>query len=64
MNYYAKYIFILLIMFVLGYVFDKYKKEAAVNDKMDHYELIKKHLLNDSTLAQTDKPILWVHITF
>jgi len=51
-------------MLVLGYVFDKYKKDEAINDKMDHYELIKKHLLNDSTLAQTDKPILWVHVTF
>ena len=64
MNYYAKYVFILIIMLVLGYVFDKYKKDEAINDKMDHYELIKKHLLNDSTLAQTDKPILWVHVTF
>ena len=64
MNYYAKYIFILIILFVLGYIFDKYKKEEAIHDKMDEYELIKKHLLNDSTLARTDKPMLWVHITF
>ena len=64
MNYYAKYVFVLLLLFVLGNLFENYKKSEAKQDKMDQYELIKKYLLNDSTLARSDKPILWVHVTF
>jgi hypothetical protein len=54
----------MLLLFVLGFVFEKYKKTEAKRDKMDQYELIKKYLLNDSTLARSDKPILWIHVAF
>jgi len=54
----------MLLLFVLGFVFEKYKKSEAKLDKMDQYELIKKYLLNDSTLARSDKPILWIHVAF
>jgi len=64
MKYYVKYIFVMLLLFVLGFVFEKYKKTEAKRDKMDQYELIKKYLLNDSTLARSDKPILWIHVAF
>ena len=64
MNYYAKYVFILLLLFVLGSIFESYKRSEAKREKIDQYELIKKYLLNDSTLARSDKPIMWVHVTF
>lgn len=64
MKYYIKYIFVMLLLFVLGFIFEKYKKTEAKRDKMDQYELIKKYLLNDSTLARSDKPILWIHVAF
>lgn len=64
MNYYTKYIFVLILLCVCGYMFDNYKKSELNNDKMNDYDLIKKYLLNDSTLARTNKPILWIHITF
>lgn len=64
MNYYAKYIFVLVILFIFSYLYNNYKKNEAINDKIDQYELIKKYLLNDSTLARTDKPILWIPIIF
>ena len=64
MNYYAKYIFIFLLLFVFGFIFEKYKQSEAKQEKLDQYELIKKYLLNDSTLARSDKPILWIHVTF
>jgi len=64
MNYYAKYIFVIVLLFIFGFIFEKYKKSEAKRDKMDQYELIKKYLLNDSTLARTDKPILWIHVAF
>ncbi len=64
MNFYAKYVFVFLILIVFGALYDNYKKEEFVNEKMDQYDLIKKYLLNDSTLARTDKPILWIPIVF
>lgn len=64
MNYYTKYIFVLILLFVFGYFYDNYQKMEMRQDKLGEYELIKKYLLNDSTLARTDKPILWVHMTF
>jgi hypothetical protein len=64
MNYYTKYIFVLILLFVFGYFYDNYRKMEITQDKLGEYELIKKYLLNDSTLARTNKPILWVHVTF
>ena len=64
MNYYTKYIFVLILLFVFGYFYDNYRKMEMTQDKLGEYELIKKYLLNDSTLARTDKPILWIHVTF
>lgn len=64
MNYYAKYTFVMLLLVILGFLFEKYKKSESKQNKYNEYELIKKYLLNDSTLARTDKPILWIHIHF
>ena len=64
MNYYAKYVFVLILLIIFGFFFEKYKKTEELHNKMDQYDLIKKYLLNDSTLARTDKPILWVHVAF
>ncbi len=64
MNYYIKYIFVIILLAICGYMFENYKKAELNNDKMNEYELIKKYLLNGSTLARTNKPILWIHVTF
>jgi len=64
MNYYAKYIFVLLILFTYGFMFEGYKKQEEKQNKSEEYELIKKYLLNDSTLARSDKPVLWIPIEF
>jgi len=64
MNYYAKYIFALILLVVFGFIFEGYKKEELKQNKLEEYDLIKKYLLNDSTLARSDKPILWIPIDF
>ena len=64
MNYYLRYILVLIILMVLGYIFEKYKQHEEKIDQMDQYDLIKKYLLTDSSLAKTDKPILWIPIQF
>ena len=52
------YIFILLIVSV---VYEKYKLHNDTEDGMQHYELVKKYLLNGSSLARSKKPIIWIH---
>lgn len=64
MNSYLKYIFLLSLLIILSFSLENYKKTEERKDKFNDYELIKKYLLNDSTLARSDKPILWIHITF
>jgi len=64
MNYYTKYIFVLILLFIFSFIFNNYKSQEMKKEKTNEYELIKKYLLNDSTLARTDKPILWIPIIF
>lgn len=64
MNYYTKYVFVFLILMILGMFFERYKKSESVNEKITEYGIVKKYLLNDSSLAKSDKPILWIHCTF
>ena len=39
-----------LILFVFGFFYNNYQKMELTQDKLSEYELIKKYLLNDSTL--------------
>ena len=34
------------------------------NDDIEQYELVKKYLLNDSSLAKSKKPIIWIHMVY
>ena len=57
---YLKYIISLLILAVIGIIYDNFKLHYD-NDEIRQYELVKKYLLSDSTLARTKKPLLWIH---
>ena len=58
------YIITLIILISVGIVYDKYKIKNKIDEDLDNYELIKKYLLNDSSLANAKKPIMWVHIDY
>jgi hypothetical protein len=62
MNNYTRYIVIILILFAFGNLYESYKQTQNKKEKMDQYDLIKKYLLNESSLAKSKKPILWIHI--
>lgn len=63
MNF-TKSILTLIILVASGILYDKYKIKNKIDDDVENYELIKKYLLNDSSLANAKKPILWVHINY
>jgi hypothetical protein len=61
---FSKYIITLVILVASGILYDKYKIKNKIDDDVENYELIKKYLLNDSSLANAKKPILWIHINY
>lgn len=58
---YIKYITTIAILLVIGILYEKYKSHYLDDDEMKQYELVRKYLLNDSSLALSKKPILWIH---
>jgi len=63
MNYY-NYIYSLVIVIGSGILYEKYKKTNNYNDATEQYELVKKYLLNHSSLAKSKKPIIWIHMVY
>lgn len=53
-----------LVIMVIGFFYNKYKKTIDVEDLHENGELIQKYLLNDSSLTKNNKPILWIHLEF
>lgn len=54
------YVFYFLIFFLASHLFKDYHQKYLEDDEMKQYKLIEKYLLNDSSLANSDKPILWI----
>lgn len=53
-----------LVIMVIGFFYNKYKKTVDVEEQYQDNELIQKYLLNDSTLIRNNKPVLWIHLEF
>ena len=63
MNY-LNYIASLIILIGVGILYDKHKEKFDLDDDAKQYEFIKKYLLQDSTLANSKKPLLWIHMNY
>jgi hypothetical protein len=61
MNY-AKYIASTILILASGMIYEKYKKSVSNDEEERHYELVKKYLIQDSSLARSKLPIIWIHI--
>jgi hypothetical protein len=53
-----------LVIILAGIVYNRYSKSQEGNNMSDDYNLIKKYLLNDKSLADTRKPFLWIFIDY
>ena len=58
-----EYIYVLIIIMVLGFLYRRFLDKYD-NEELKDYEKIKKYLLNDSSIAKSKKPILWIHIPY
>jgi hypothetical protein len=53
-----------LVIILAGIVYNRYSKSQEGNNMSDDYNLIKKYLLNDKSLADTRRPFLWIFIDY
>ena len=51
-----------VILIVLGMLYSRFEEKRKRDDTNEDYDAIQKYLLNDSTLANSEKPILWIHV--
>ena len=58
----ANYIILVIIIIALGILYQKYCEKQSLLMPGDSYEEIRKYLLNESSLAKSKKPILWIHV--
>lgn len=58
---YIKYGTTMAVLLTVGLIYDKYKTYIINDEDTKHYELVRQYLLNDSTLAQSKRPIMWIH---
>lgn len=63
-NKYKHYIYPLVITIVLSLIYNKYKTKENDDEHMKNYKLVRKYLLNDSSLARSKKPIIWIHMVY
>lgn len=64
MNNIVKYGMYFIILTAVGMLYERYNRKFNHFDEVRQYELIKKYLLNDSSLASSKKPIIWIHTTY
>jgi hypothetical protein len=58
----ANYIILVIIIIALGILYQKYCEKQSTLIPKDNYEEMRKYLLNESSLAKSKKPILWIHV--
>ena len=57
---YGKYIVYLIVLTLVGYLFDKYNLHNQREEDERHYNLVNKFLLTDSSMLN-NLPIIWIH---
>ena len=59
-----KHILSILGFLTISIIYNKYKGDDDFDDDSKHYNIVKEYLLNDSSLAQSKNPILWIHMNY
>jgi hypothetical protein len=64
LSQYTHYIYPLTVTIILSFIYNRYKSVEDEDEHEKNYKLVKKYLLNDSSLAQSKKPIIWIHMVY
>jgi hypothetical protein len=57
----AKVVILTAVLLVLGVFYKRFKNKIDEQDALSDYNIVKQFLLNDSSLATSSKPLLWLH---
>lgn len=57
-----QYIIGFILVTLIGIWYERWRKANDRREQEKTYELVKQYLLNDSSLAASSKPLLWIHI--
>jgi len=60
----VKVMFLGIIIILFGYSYTMTKDQLLKDPIRQQYDLLKHYLLNDSSLAQSNKPLLWIHVDY
>lgn len=60
LGHYKHYIIPVIILLATSFLYDQYKIKIEKDDEFKNYDLVKKYLLNGSSLARSKKPIIWI----
>ena len=58
------YICLMLILMGVGTIYKRYMDKYDMDNETNEYKLIRKYLLNNSSITKEKKPIIWIHIPY
>jgi hypothetical protein len=58
---YGRYVLYIIVLIAIGVLYEKYKLHNEKEDDERQYDLVRKYLLNDSSLARSHLPTIWIH---
>tara|TARA_Y100000768_G_scaffold206226_1_gene155411 strand:- start:6042 stop:7019 length:978 start_codon:yes stop_codon:yes gene_type:complete len=59
---YLKYVLYITTLVAIGILYEKFNMKNQLDNDIHEYEMVRKYLLNDSSLARSKMPILWIHV--
>lgn len=58
---YLKYIVTIGTLIAVSVAYEKFKDHTETDEQIRNYEIVKRYLVSDSSLAKSKLPILWIH---
>ena len=59
-----RYLFAFLGLTTIGFLYNRYEEKNRLSEQDETYNSIRNYLLNESSLAKSKKPILWLHVPY
>ena len=59
-----RYLLAFLGLTTIGFLYNRYEEKNRLSEEEETYNSIRNYLLNESSLAKSKKPILWLHVPY
>ena len=64
MNPSTSVIILIFMLIVLGILYNRFEEKRLREEEYNTYETIQNYLLDGTTLGESKKPILWIHVPY